>query len=147
MNKKWKNNLRLNPKCLWDMIDWNDSRKEAEVPRIDPSIIEKYFVDIFQSKCTTNNPVVEDILDIVNRYHCYVPLLDDQFSINEFNDAINEIGKGTGVDGIDPKIAHLFPMRLRVQILNFLNVVFENHYPSNWEKHLLFPILKKGHNL
>ena len=38
-------------------------------------------------------------------------------------------------------------MRLRSSLLDFINIVFENSYPSNWEKRLLFPISKKGHSI
>ena len=38
-------------------------------------------------------------------------------------------------------------MTLRLELLKFINIVFENNYPSNWEDHLLFPILKKGHTI
>ena len=78
----------------------------------------------------TTNPVVEDIMDVVNSYNCYIPLLDYPFSIDEFNTAINEIGKGTGLDGLEPKVAHLFPMTVRLEPLKFINIVFEN--PPNY---------------
>ena len=96
-NKRWKDNLRCNPKRLWEMIDWKDSKVEAIVPQIDSNIVKKYFTNIFQNSKIINNPVVDNIMVTINSYHCYVPLLDDRFSINEFNNAISEIGKGIGL--------------------------------------------------
>ena len=118
INNKWKDNIKSNPKRLWEMIDWNDAKKETEAPRIDSNVVQNYFTNIFQNKHTINNPVVEDIMNVVNSYNCYIPLLDDPFSIDEFNTAINEIGKGTGMDGLEPKVARLFPMTLRLELLS-----------------------------
>ena len=118
---------------------------KTETPRINSNVVNNYFTNIFQSNRIINNPIVENIIESVNRYTFYVPLLDDKFSPSEFNDAINEIGKGTGIDGLDPMISYLFPSALRIALLDFLNLVFENSYPCDWEKHALFPILKKGH--
>ena len=104
VNKRWKDNIKSNPKRLWDLIDWNNSKKKkTETPRINSNVVNNYFTNIFRSNRIINNPIVENIIASVNRYTFYVPLLDDKFSPSEFNDAINEIGKATGIDGLDPK--------------------------------------------
>ena len=74
-----------------------------------------------------------------------MPLLDDCFTIDELNRAIIKNGNGVGIDGIDKKIAMLFPIKLRLCILCLLNRVFDNSYPEHWKRLLLRPEEKKGH--
>ena len=54
INKKWKDNIKSNPKRLWEMIDWNDAKKETEAPRIDSNVVENYFTNIVQNNHTIN---------------------------------------------------------------------------------------------
>lgn len=75
----------------------------------------------------------------------YVPMLDDDMTIDELNDAIKNIGTGTSIDGICPDIIQIMTPRMRDLILHLLNLVFRSTYPVSWETQLLFPITKKGH--
>ena len=68
--------------------------------------------------------------------------------MNEVNDALRNVGNGTGIDGIPPIISNLLPTSLRENLLNFLQHIYEHGpYPKPWTEQLLFPIEKKGHSI
>ena len=61
------------------------------------------------------------------------------------NKAFDEIGTGTGLDGIAPDILKIVPTSLRSLIHLLYNRVFSDRYPIQWQNQLLFPHPKKGH--
>ena len=71
--------------------------------------------------------------------------MDDDFTLNELNRAIQDNGRGTGLDCIDKKVAILFPLELRNKLLQMFNHIFNMNYPIEWTKPLLRPEKKKGH--
>ena len=147
INNKWKLCEKSNSRKLWKLIDWNDkTNKDSNIP-IDPKVINTYFTDIFQSKHTKNNPTISDIIPIVQEYDMYIPILDDNITIDEVNIAIDEIGTGTALDGLNPNIAKLFTYNLKLTLINLLNRIHGNCYPESWKNQLLFSVAKKGHTI
>ena len=65
--------------------------------------------------------------------------------MDEVNQSIEEIGTGTGVDGLNPNIAKLFTYKLKISLVNFFNKIYGNAYPDSWKNQVLFSITKKGH--
>ena len=74
-----------------------------------------------------------------------IHILDHDITLEEINEAIDDIGTGTSLDGISPEIAMLFPNDLRIILVTFFNKVFTSRYPIRWQLQLLFPHPKKGH--
>ena len=78
----------------------------------------------------------------------YVEELDKDITLEEVNDSIKNVGKGTSLDGICPDIMHILPLSMRKILSQLCNKVFSNDpYPTNWEEQLLIPHPKKGHKL
>ena len=105
INEKWKHANKHDPKKLWKLIDWKD--KKQHCPKDDkPSatIIDEYFRSIFQSSKICMNPTTDDVIQKVEDHKLYIPLLDDDININEFNIALQEMGNGIGPDAIHPSI-------------------------------------------
>ena len=75
----------------------------------------------------------------------YIPILDDVISSDELSLALNEIGTGTSIDGLNPNITQLFTNNLKLLIVKLLNKIDGNVYPKKWKYQMLFSILKKGH--
>ena len=65
----------------------------------------------------------------------------------ELNMAILQIGGGIGLDNIDKNIARLFPIQLRIALLDFFNSVFRLVYPNEWSHQILRPEVKNRHTL
>lgn len=145
INKRWTNCYKSNTKRLWELIDWKGDTRNNSVHEIDPDIIQSYFKNIFQSTKVSNDPIVQDVSDEINNYSMYIPSLDDMPIFDEINIAINNVGKGTSLDGIPPEIVNFFPLSLREKIFNLMCKVFEGSYPEVWRDALLFPLSKKGH--
>ena len=84
-------------------------------------------------------------LHIILLYHTTDNAQDEEFTYDELNQGIKEIGRGIGLDGLEKSIVHLFPKQLRDSILQFFNLVFDTDYPSEWIYQILRPEVKKGH--
>ena len=138
VNPSWKKVAKDNPKKLWKLIDYKDknSKKDKEV-KIDEHTIQEYFKGIFQAQKLEGTPTVADVRSALENYNFNVPILDDDFTMDELNAAIERNGKGIGLDGIDKSIANLFTIELRKSILQLFNQVFSSQYPSEWTKQLL----------
>ena len=149
VNQSWRYMAKDNPKKLWSLIDYNmkNEVKEDSLQCMSEKMIVDYFSDIFQSKRLANNPVVDDVEYLLNSYHMYIPILDDEFTLDELNYAITKNGRGTGIDSIDKRVALLFSQELRCSILKLFNHVFISRYPQEWTRQLLRPEKKKGHSL
>ena len=148
VNTTWQFASKSDPKKLWKMIDYNDNEskdKSASTCNVDENIIHNYFTSIFQAEKIGRNPTVVDIRNSLDVYCMYVPILDDDFTFEELSYAIQNNGRGTGLDSIDKRTAVLFTMKLRESILNLFNTIFSTQYPVEWTKQLLRPEKKKGH--
>ena len=149
VNTSWKFMAKNNPKKMWKKIDYKDVNTKAPqvVRKMDENVVRNYFLKVFQSERIASNPTVADVRDSLVDYHVYIPILDDDITLDELNLAIKNNGKGTGLDGLEKSIAQLFPLNLRVSIVQMFNKVFGNNYPVEWTKQLLRPEEKKGHTL
>ena len=147
VNPSWKKIAKDDPKKLWKKINYKDeNNKKRKSEKIDEKTIQKYFKGIFQAPKLEGTPTVADVRESLAAYNVYVPILDDDFTLDELNVAIEGNGQGIGLDGMDKKIANLFTLDLRKCILRFFNQVFSSQYPDVWTKLALRPEEKKGHS-
>ena len=147
-NHAWKHVAKDNPRKMWKIIDYKDEEtKLKQEIKIKPQTVQHYFKGIFQADHLSEKPTVKDIRCKLNDYDVTDEQLDQDFSFTEFNDAVLSIGRGIGIDGLDKKIAHLFPQKLRLALLEFSNVVYHNKYPEEWCYQILRPEVKKGHTI
>ena len=133
---------------MWKVIDYKDKEtKLKQEIKIKPKTVQIYFKGIFQADHLAEKPTVKDIRCKLDNYDVTDEQLDRDFPFTEFNDAILSIGRGIGMDGLDKKIAHLFPQKLRLALLEFSNKVFHDKYPEEWRYQILRPEVKKGHTI
>ena len=148
VNPSWKFLAKNDTRKMWKRIDYKDVEAKSTVKcKIDEKVVRDYFVKIFQSERIASNPTVADVRDSLLTYHIYIPILDDDMTLDELNIAIKNNGKGTGLDGLEKSIASLFSLNLRISIVQLFNRVFSTNYPVEWTKQLLRPEEKKGHTL
>ena len=149
VNTSWKFLAKNNPRKMWKRIDYKDVETKApqHVRKMDENVVRNYFLKVFQSERIASNPTVADVRDSLLNYHIHIPILDDDITLDELNLAIKNNGKGTGIDGLEKSIALLFPLNLRVSIVQMFNRVFSTNYPVEWTRQLLRPEEKKGHTL
>ena len=144
VNERW-NSCKVNDgRTLWKAIDWKGKSVKEKTEEIPANVIHTYFKGIFQSFKTKNNPTLKE--GVV--YECsYVEELDKDITLEEVNKSMNEIGTGTGLDGIAPDVLKIIPLSMRVLIHQLFNKIYSSTYPSDWQDQLLFPHPKKGHEL
>ena len=143
-NKEWKSCDKSNPKKLWEQIDWKDMRSKQDENSLNPLQIHKYFKNIFQSPENRDNPTADDIEDDLRAYNMCIPLLDDDFNINELDIAIDEVGTRKGLDDFHPEITKLFPHKMKLFLISIMNVIFTINQPESWKRQLRLPFTKKG---
>ena len=134
VNERW-NSCKVNDgRSLWKAIDWKGKSINEKSEEISANVIHTYFKGIFQSPKTRDNSTLkeEDTYDVG-----YVEELDQDISLEEVNKAINEIGTGTGLDGIAPDVLKIIPISLRELIHQLFNQVYSTTYPTYWQDQLL----------
>ena len=90
VNVSWRTAAKENPKRLWEMIDYNENASENVGRQLAMTTTRDYFANIFQSKKIVSTPTVADIEHSLNDYNIYIPILDDEFTIDELNLAIQK---------------------------------------------------------
>ena len=149
VNTSWQFLAKNNSKEMWKKIDYKDENTKVSkiVQKMDENVVRNYFLKVFQSERITSNPTIDDVRNTLSNYHVFIPILDDDITLDELNLAIKNNGKGTGLDGLEKSIALIFPLNLRISIVKMFNQVFSTNYPVEWTKQLLRPEEKKGHTL
>ena len=94
--------------------------------------ISNSILDIFQAEHLQSKPCIEDVQEELNVYAFHSEHLDKEFSYEELTLAINNIGRGVGLDGLEKAIVHIFPSELRTALLRFFNIVYKTEYPDEW---------------
>ena len=146
VNERWKSCAKNDPRKMWELVDWQGKSINRKSEHLSEVTINSYFTSIFQSPKTMTKPTLDSIKLIADNN--YVEELDKDIDIEEVNDSIKNIGKGTSLDGICPDVMHILPLSMRWLLSQLFNKVFSNNpYPSNWEEQLLIPHPKKGHKL
>ena len=147
-NVTWKSVAKDDPRKMWKIIDYKDNETTLKQEmKLSPETIHRYFRNIFQADHLSSKPTVSLIKDELESYNVVHEQLDHDLTFEELNDAIRQIGKGIGIDGLDKDISHLLPKQLRLAILKFCNLVFHEKYPVDWSYQILRPEVKKGHTL
>ena len=131
INSKWKSCVKSNGRKLWELFDWNDESKNVNYDPINPKIINSDFTNIFLNKNIIGNPTIQDIIQAVNNYDIYIPVLVDDITMDEVNNAIEEIWTGAGIDGLDPSLTNIFTYKLKHSLVTFLNRIHGHMYPSS----------------
>ena len=142
VNERW-NSCKVNDgRSLWKAIDWKGESIKEKSEDIPANVIHSYFKGIFQSPKTRDNSILKenDVYDVE-----YVEELDHDITMDEVNKAIDEIGTGTGLDGIAPDVLKIIPVSLRELIHQLFNQIYKSKYPAHWQDQLLLPHPKKGH--
>ena len=141
VNESWKN-CKNDGKSLWKAIDWKGKSVKEKTEEVPANVIHSYFKGIFQSAKTKDNPTLKE----GDMYPCvYIDELDKDISIEEVNQAFDEIGTGTGLDGIAPEVLKIIPTSMRLLVQQLFNQVYSSSYPIHWQDQLLLPHPKKGH--
>ena len=129
---------------MWEAIDWQGKSINRKSEQLSEVTVNSYLKSIFQSPKTMAKPTLGTITRVADNN--YVEELDKDITLEEVNDSIKNVGKGTSLDGICPDIMHILPLSMRNLLSQLYNQVFSgNLYPSNWEEQLLIPHPKKGH--
>ena len=127
------------------MIDWKGKAELKNVEKVDEFQTQKYFSDIFQSDETKLHPTIYDISHEIENYNFYVPILDDNPTMNDLENAMEKLGKGTSIDGLPTSIVNILPYSMTEIILTLIKRVFFGDYPDEWSKQVLHLIAKGGH--
>ena len=146
-NRSWQHTSKNDPKKMWEMINYKDEKNSKDNGVVEEKVIQSYFRGIFQADRLIQNPVVADVKLSLDTYHMYVPILDDNLTLDELITAIRNNGRGFGLDSIEKKVALLFNGNLQMSLLNLFNHVFNSKYPYAWTRQLLRPEKKKGHSV
>ena len=143
-NKSWKS-VKHDSKKMWNRIDWKGKGQINKNDIINEATINQYFKKIFQSEKTMNNPVVSEIMELIDKYDISVPEMDKPPDMNELEQALKCIRRGASFDGLPPDILLLLPPSLKEVLLKLIQQIFFNNYPSDWNTQLLHAITKFGH--
>ena len=109
MNPSWKFLAKNDTRAMWKRIDYKEVEAKSTVKcKIDEKVVRDYFVKIFQSERIASNPTVANVRDSLLTYHIYIPILDDDMTLDELNIAIKNNCKGTGLDGLEKVLPHCF---------------------------------------
>ena len=148
VNKTWSHCRKNDSRKMWKMIDWKGKCQQLPSAELEPSSVHNYFKDIFQSVKTSEHPTISSISGTISAYTSGDHPLNQPFSMDEVDNALRNVGNGTGIDGVPPIISNLFPRSLREILLRFLQTVYSHGpYPKPWTIQLLFPVEKKGHTI
>ena len=91
------------------MIIKKETKTKNKSVTIEPKVIDKYFKRIFQGEHLHNNPTITDVEMNDSSYEEHYEFLATDFTRDELNLAILQIGRGIGLDGFDKKIVTYFP--------------------------------------
>ena len=80
----------------------------------------------------------------INEYNVYIPILDDDIIVEEINNAVDEIGTGIGVDGLNPNLTKLFTIKFKLFLVKFLNRIHGHTYPDIWKRQSSSQSPKRG---
>ena len=143
-NVSWSK-LKHDRKKMWNAIDWKGRSESTGEKKVNESQIIRYFTNIFQSAKIATNPTVSDVIETLNLYDGYVPLLDDIPNIEELNLALKSVKRGVSFDGLPPDVLMLLPPTLKNVILALIQTVFFGDYPREWRLQILHALTKPGH--
>ena len=144
VNKKWAHCKKNDPRQMWKMIDWKGKSQTLPSAGLEPTCVQNYFKDIFQSEKTLNHPTIADIQEEITAYTSVNHPMDTSITMEEIDNVLCNVGNGTGIDGIPPVVANLLPKSLREVLQIFLQIIFQQGpYPKSWTTQLLFPTEKK----
>ena len=133
-NSKWYNCAK-DAKKQWSLIDWKGTINQ-ENDDLSYQQIHNFFLNVFQSPKISSDPVLKRNLEIVDNYEVTLPTTDKEFSIIEVNNACDNIGTGTGLDGLPPAISKILPPEIKEIVINlFKNMMISmSNFTSQLQK-------------
>ena len=142
---RWNNILRFgDSKQLWQAINWSGSFHVPSDCTETPNDME--FCRHFEKLL---NPVVDHEDMYIPNESKYIPVLDDDISPLEVDNAIKllKANKAAGIDEVPPGILKLVTDEWILLITFIFNEIFSGHYPPQWAIAKVFTIFKKGDKL
>ena len=139
--KRWNKILQYaDHKSLRRAINWAGTFDTIPNQNVTPS--DREFCDHYEKLLKSH----ESIQNFVPENNIYILVLDNDITVDEVNEQIKRLkmNKAAGCDGLAPGILKLLNVTW-IMLLTFLfNVVFNGHYPHEWNKQKVFNIFKKG---
>ena len=103
--------------------------------------MESYSKSIFQSEITENHASIADIKETIDNHLTFYLV-----STDEVASSLPKVGNGSGLDGLPPSIAPLFPPSICQIIVDLHQLPFNGYqYPEDLKLQLLLPLTRKGH--
>ena len=113
-NVSWKNKCKTRWKKCGILLTRKERMKYIKTKKLDESVINRYFTDIFKSEKIISTPTIANILNRLENYELYIPILDDPPDMYELDMAMRSY------DALSPKILIIIPNSLK-DILSFLH--------------------------
>ena len=126
------------PKLYWKKLR---GRKPRERELVSPNRFREHFMSL----STANTLQLET--NRLSDYNVYVPLLDDEISLQEVERSIKHLkhGKSAGADNILSKFISYGRDEFKHILVNLYNKLYDaGHYPTQWTTGVIVPIYKKG---
>ena len=139
---RWNHVMQLgDPRRVWSAINWNGTfdtpNDVTEMPT------DSEFCDHYRKLL---NEYDNEILSFQPSYFKYVPILDDEISPMEVEQAIKTLksNKAPGIDGVPPGTLKWLNDDWLFMITYLFNRVFTGQYPKCWSLARMVNIFKKG---
>jgi len=144
-NERWWMVLQSHdPRQIWSAINWKGTFDTPNDVTSMPSDLE--FCQHYSRLLSSGH---DGTFEFEPNYFKYVPILDDDFSPSEVEEAIKTLksNKSAGLDGVPPGTLKWLSDDWIIAITYLFNRVFSDCYPDCWAKARLVNIFKKGNRL
>ena len=127
-------------KTIWKSLNWKGTFENLEGTQPADSAFKNHFEKLLTQD---NGPTSDEDNDIDNSP--YVPVLDDPFTYNEFDKALNSVNSNKSYSGICPGILKALPNTWLMFFMLIFNSIFTQCvYPILWCYNKLFVLFKSG---
>ena len=130
-------------KKVWSAINWKGKLEEKQTS-------ERPTDDQFKVFYESRNPTINSDGDEVQHPDIYIPVLDDQITVDEVTSQLRKMkgNKASGPDGIPANALKSLPaVWITFLTTLFNNIFFSATYPGSWTTAKLTTIFKKGNRL
>lgn len=148
-SNRWNRVAQMNdPKELWRAIGWNGKVQEHGDKKEQPS--DENFKAHFEELLCDQSLSGTDLLNSVPNNLPYIPVLDDDFTPVEVQEAIDSLkrDRSGGPSGVPPGVMKLLPAQWIIFITAFFSIIFRSaSAPSSWAYSRLVVLFKKGNRM
>lgn len=146
---RWKNLLQCgNSRDIWQAINWKGqvdmSNHNANSVKPTDAEFKAHFQELLQSEN------IDPSVSLQVHDAPYIPVLDEDITVQEVQMVIHEQlkgNKGPGPDGLSPYLYKCMPLNWLWYLTQIINCVFHTVYPESWRLSRLITIYKKGDRL